>query len=153
MPQFVPREPVAAFAAAVGQTVALKGHAKVYGDGDTARDTEPDRIVMAAESGPFSVRMTKPAGIDLDVGVIAWLWARSTDHAWDLMRRLVWAQRIHSAAGGPMVEWHRAEWSTANTPSMQGESITLRFTLKSQPMEPGEPTTGEIQTVTITEAP
>ena len=151
MPRHVDPDPIEELAAALAQTTAIKGHLAIYGDGDSARQTAPQRVVMQPDDGDFQVRAKQSASgaVDLDIGVTAEIWASSRGHAWDALRRLVQGVREHGKAGGPLVEWRTATWPRSEDTSAQGQVVVVRFVVRAQPIPPPEQITGLVEAVTI----
>ncbi len=134
-----PKSPVTVLAEALAAMPALSGYAKVLSGKNSlvAGRAPPSIVIFPAEGGYQSPQDNVQSFVDVDLKIVAHLWAAGVDEAWDLRQRYIqalWQQAIGNptqpvaatdSQAGVMFELLTETWDVSPDTAQQGQELEV----------------------------
>lgn len=153
-----PKSPVTVLAEALGSMPALSGYAKVLAGKNRLVEgrAPPSIVIFPAEGGYQSPQDNVQAFVDVDLKVVAHLWAAGVDEAWDLRQRYIqalWQQAIGNptypavatdAQAGVMFEFLTEAWDVSPDTAQQGQELEVVIAVRFAASQSLATTLGDI---------
>lgn len=128
-----PVSPISTLFVTLANTASLKGRAKLLlGKARLAEGRSPPSIVMFPRKGPLSSPQYVGKQLDVDLEMVARIWGRDIDEAWDLRNRYLRGLWEQGQAGGVFWQGVGELWDDSADTSEQGQELEIIVNVRLQ---------------------